>query len=328
MKRRQFNAWAATACTSAASSAVWAADDPIKIRLAHSLSATEPAHLAAEFFAKNVAERTKGRVQIQVFPGEQLGSGKEVNEMIRQGANVMNITDHGYLSDFVPDIGILAGPYLVKDVAEFNKILASTWYRSIEAQLEKANIRLIMGNGFFGQRHLLATKPVSKPEDMAGMTLRVPPNPMWIETFKAIGARPTTIQWSEVYSALQQNVVEAVEAPVGSLYGSKLHETRKVLSLTGHFTSFTTWPINAGFFNRLPKEVQQVLIEEGRRAGDEMTRLTLSSQQSYIDRFKAAGVTVQDKMDLAAFQKATAKVYKAFPKWSPNLHETVLATLK
>jgi tripartite ATP-independent transporter DctP family solute receptor len=328
MKRRQFNAFATLACTSVASSAVLAADEPIKIRLAHSLSATEPAHLAAEFFAKNVAEKTKGRVQIQVFPGEQLGSGKEVNEMIRQGANVMNITDHGYLSDFVPDIGILAGPYLVKDAADFNKILASAWYRSIEAQLEKANIRLILSNGFFGQRHLLASKPVSKPEDMAGMTLRVPPNPMWIETFKAIGARPTTIQWSEVYSALQQNVVEAVEAPVGSLYGSKLHETRKVLSLTGHFTSFVTWPINAGFFNRLPKEVQQVLIEEGRRAGEEMTRLTLSSQQSYIDRFKAAGVTVQDKMDLAAFQRVTAKVYKAFPKWSPNLHETVLATLK
>jgi tripartite ATP-independent transporter DctP family solute receptor len=326
MKRRQFSAFAAMACTTGAP--VWAQSDPIRIRFAHSLSATEPAHLAAEFFAKNMAEKSGGKVQIQVFPGEQLGSGKEVNEMIRQGANVMNITDHGYLSDFVPDIGILAGPYLVKDPAEFNKILNSAWYKSIEAQLERSNVRLILGNGFFGQRHLLASKAVSKPEDMAGMTLRVPPNPMWIETFKAIGARPTTIQWSEVYSALQQNVVEAVEAPVGSLYGSKLHETRKVLSLTGHFTSFVTWPINAGYFNRLPKDVQQLMIDEGRRAAEEMTRLTLSSQQQYIDRFKAAGVTVNSNMDLAAFQRVTAKVYKTFPKWSPNLHETVLATLK
>ncbi len=87
----------------------------IKIRFAHSLSTTEPAHLAAEYFAKNVAARTNGKVQIQVFPSEQLGSGKEVNEMIRQGANVMNITDPGYLSDFVPDIGVLNGPYLIKD---------------------------------------------------------------------------------------------------------------------------------------------------------------------------------------------------------------------
>ena len=87
----------------------------IKIRFAHSLSTSEPAHLAAEFFAKNVAARTNNKVQIQVFPGEQLGSGKDVNEMIRQGANVMNITDPGYLSDFVPDVGVLNGPYIVKD---------------------------------------------------------------------------------------------------------------------------------------------------------------------------------------------------------------------
>jgi tripartite ATP-independent transporter DctP family solute receptor len=325
MKRRQFNTLAALSATAGS---VFAADEPIKIRLAHSLSTTEPAHLAAEYFAKNVAERSKGRVVINVFPGEQLGSGKEINEMIRQGANVMNITDHGYLSDFVPDIGILAGPYLVKDSSEFNKILASAWYKGVENQLEKTGLKLVMNNGFFGQRHVLANKTVSKPEDMNGMTIRVPPNPMWIETFKAIGARPATIQWSEVYSALEQNVVEAVEAPVGSLFGSKLQEVRKVLSLTGHFTSFTTWPINAAFFNRLPKDVQDILLQEGKRAGDEMTRLTLSSQQSYVDRLKAANVSISTSIDLAAFQKITAPVYKKFPKWSPNLHETVLAIIK
>ena len=94
------------------------AQNVIRIRLAHSLSTSEPAHLAAEYFAKNVAQRTNNKVQIQVFPSEQLGSGKEVNEMIRQGANVMNITDAGYLSDFVPDIGVLSGPYLIKDPKE------------------------------------------------------------------------------------------------------------------------------------------------------------------------------------------------------------------
>ena len=86
------------------------------VRLAHSLSATEPAHLAAEFFAKNVTERTTGKVQVPVFPGEQLGTGKDVNEMIRQGSPVMNLTDPGYLSDYVPDVGVLNGPYLlIKD---------------------------------------------------------------------------------------------------------------------------------------------------------------------------------------------------------------------
>ena len=298
-----------------------------KIRFAHSLSTTEPAHLAAEYFAKNVAERSKGRIQIQVFPSEQLGSGKDVNEMIRQGANVMNITDPGYLSDFVPDIGVLNGPYLVATPQEYEKLLASDWYHGIEQKLEQAGFKLIMANGFFGQRHLIADKPVRRPEDMAGMTVRVPPNTMWIETFKAIGARPTTVQWSEVYNALQQNVVQAAEAPLGSLWGSKLQETRKVISLTGHFTSFVMWPINASYFKRLPKDLQQILLEEGSKAGEYMTRLTLEQKQNYIDRFKQAGVTVVEDVDRAAFQKATASVYNAFPKWTPGLHETVMAIL-
>jgi tripartite ATP-independent transporter DctP family solute receptor len=300
-----------------------AAAQEVKIRFAHSLSTTEPAHLAAEYFAKNVAERTKGRVQIQVFPGEQLGPGKDINEMIRQGANVMNITDPGYLSDFVPDIGVLNGPYLVAGPKDYEKLLASDWYKCVEAKLAQAGIKLVMANGFFGQRHMIADKPIRRPEDAAGLTVRVPPNTMWVETFKAMGARPTTVQWSEVYNALQQNVVAAAEAPLASLWGSKLHETRKTISMTGHFTAFVMWPMNVNFFNRLPKDVQQVLLEEGRKAGEYMTRLTLEQQQSNVDRFKAAGVTFVTDVDLAAFRKATAPVYKAFPKWTPGLHDTV-----
>src|SRR4051794_12509074 len=288
---------AATIGAPLAAPALARAQSTIRIRFAHSLSTVEPAHQAAEFFAKNVATRTNNRVLIELFPGEQLGSGKDVNEMIRQGANVMNITDPGYLSDFVPDIGVLNGPYLVQKPEDYEKLLASDWYKSIDKKLEAAGFKLIMANGFFGQRHLIANKPVHKPEDMAGMTVRVPPNTMWIETFKAMGARPTTVQWSEVYNALSQNVVQGAEAPLGSLWGSKLQETRKVISMTGHFTAFVMWPINATFFNKLPKDVQQVLIEEGRKAGAEMTRLTLASQDEYVAKFKSAGVTFVNDVD-------------------------------
>ena len=120
------------------------AQDVVKIRLAHSLSTSEPAHAAAEFFARNVATRTNNKVQIQVFPSEQLGSGKEVNEMIRQGANVMNITDPGYLSDFVPDIGVLNGPYQINDPKDYTRLLASDWYKGVEKKLEAAGFKLVM----------------------------------------------------------------------------------------------------------------------------------------------------------------------------------------
>ncbi|MEN0073427.1 MAG: C4-dicarboxylate TRAP transporter substrate-binding protein [Paracraurococcus sp.] len=299
------------------------AQSTIRIRFAHSLSTVEPAHQAAEFFAKNVAARTSNRVQIEVFPGEQLGSGRDVNEMIRQGANVMNITDPGYLSDFVPDVGILNGPYLVGDYDQFGRLLDSDWYRGVDAALQKAGFRMIMMGAYFGARHMIADRPIRRPAEMAGMTVRVPPNQMWIETFRSLGARPTTVQWSEIYNALQQNVVQAAEAPYGSLWGARLQEVRKVISTTGHFQALTGWPINNGYFIRLPADVRTVLLEEGGKAQQEQTRLTREQEAGFVERFRGAGVEIVSDLDHAAFRNASAATYKAFPKWTPGLYDTV-----
>jgi TRAP-type transport system periplasmic protein len=311
----------------AAFAASGALGQEIHIRLAHSLSATEPAHLAAEYFAANVAERTGGRVEISVHPGEQLGTGREVNEMIRQGLNVMNLTDPGYLSDFVPDVGVLNGPYLLADPLAFPKILQSEWYADIDRRLQEAGFRVVSFNNLFGARHILADRPIRTPQDIAGMTVRVPPNVMWIETFSAMGARPQTVEWAEVYNALAQNVVDAAEAPLGSLYGSRLHEVRGTLSLTSHFVAWINMIMSEQYFQTLPEDVQEILLEEGFRAGEHMTRLTLEMQDEFLQRFKEAGIEIVEDVDVAAFQEATASVYEAFPEWTPGLRETVLEIL-
>lgn len=318
--RRQF---LAATSASLALPGIARAQAEIRIRFAHSLSTTEPAHLAAEYFARNMAQRTNNRVRIEVFPGEQLGSGRDVNEMIRQGANVMNITDPGYLSDFVPDVGILNGPYLVDNHAQFAPLLASPWYAAVDQRLQQAGFRMIMQGAYFGARHMIAERPIRSPTDMAGMTVRVPPNQMWIETFRSLGARPTTVQWSEIYNALQQNVVQAAEAPYGSLWGARLQEVRRVISTTGHFQAVTGWPMNNGYFTRLPAEIRTILLEEGAKAGLEQTRLTNAMEADFVQRFRGAGVEIITDVNIPAFREASAATYRAFPRWSPGLHETV-----
>lgn len=308
-------------------SAALAEAQEFHIRLAHSLSSTEPAHLAAEYFAENVAERTDGRVEINVFPSEQLGTGREVNEMIRQGLNVMNITDPGYLSDFVPDFGVLNGPYLLSDPLSFTKILESEWYEDIDRQLQEAGFRVISANNLFGARHILADRAIRNPDDVEGVTIRVPPNVMWIETFSAMGARPQTVEWAEVYNALAQNVVDGAEAPLGSLYGSRLHEVRGTLSMTSHFIAWINFIMSEQYFQSLPTDIQEVLVEEGFRAGEYMTQLTLEMQDEFLDRFKEAGIEIVDDVDIAAFQEATSSVYEAFDEWTPGLRETIMEIL-
>jgi len=310
-------------------SAAWvsAQAQPIRIRLAHSLSVNEPFHEAAEFFARNVEQRTGGSIQIQVFPSEQLGSLKDTMEMVRQGSNVIVSTDSGYLADFVPDFGILNGPYLIRDRVEFKKLLASDWYAELVNKARGAGFQVLAFNWYFGARHIIANRPVRTLDEMKGLSIRVPPVPMFIETFNALGARGVTLNFSEVYPGLQQHVVDAAEAPLPSLYGAKLHEIAKVVSMTSHFIAHLGLSMSRTVFDRLPQEAQKILLEEASKAGEHMAQLPEKREASVVAEMESKGVKFVRDVDVASFQRATSKVYGAFPKWTPGVHERVRTIL-
>jgi tripartite ATP-independent transporter DctP family solute receptor len=323
MKRRTFVGAAAAAAGIAVHTSS-NAQSAMNLRLAHVLSPAEPAHEASVRFAERVSERSQGRIKMEVFPQGQLGGNKEMHELMKQGANVIILTDPSGVGDFIPDFGVLNGPYLLKQPQEFKKILASQWYAELNAKGQREqSIRVVSFNGFFGGRHALANKPLRTPDDFKGVAFRVPPTLMWLETFKALGTRPVTIPWPEIYSAMQQGVADAVEAPLASLWGSKLHETRKVISLTGHFLSWVGWVINERVWQRIPAELRPMVQEECIAAGDFMTEKTLAVQAELAKRFQDAGVTIVSDVNLDALQKATESVYSAIPNWSPGLHGRV-----
>lgn len=299
----------------------------VNLRVAHALAPTEPIHKAVEQFAEAVNERSEGRLNISVFPSEQLGINREVYEQVRQGAPIIQVADPGFMSDYVPDFGVMNGPYLLNEPSEFQKILDSDWYANLEKRSAEAGFRPLSFNYFFGNRHMLGNKPFKSPADLSGVTMRIAPNPIWVETFAALGARGTPLPWTEVYSALSQNVVEAVEAPLGSLVGSKLQEQRKTLSLTGHFTAFLGLVMSETIFKSLEPDLQQILLEESERAGAFMTETTLSNDQKLLEQLKSEGVTVVEDIDTAAFREATAKVYDAFPAWTPGVYTEIRAIL-
>lgn len=317
---------AATAVFIAAPLSANAAD--YTFRLAHVTSDKEPVQQAIEEFVKNVEARTDGRVDIEIFPNAQLGSNPEVFEQVRAGAPVITVSDPGYLSDFVPDFGVLGGPYLMEDPRDFQKIIASELYADMKDRLRiESGIELLSLNWLFGSRHMLSDTSINNPDDIAGMTFRTPPNVMWIETFNAMGARPTQVAWSEVYSALSAGVVDGAEAPLPSIFGAKLHETKKVISLTGHFKGFTGLMMNADIFASLPEDIQMIMNDEAVKTGGFMTDLMLNSQEEWIKKLEAEGVTFNRDVDVAAFQAITADVYTKFPDWSDGLYEEVRTIL-
>jgi tripartite ATP-independent transporter DctP family solute receptor len=299
-----------------------------EIALAHVTSDKEPIQDAMEHFAQRVEERSNGRVHITIFANGMLGNNPEVYEQVRAGAPIITISDPGYLSDFVADFGVLGGPYLMDDAREFEKIVKSDFYAELKGRLrEKAGLELLALNWFFGARHVIADRAISSPADIAGMTFRTPPNIMWVETFDAMGARPTQLAFPEVYAGLSAGVVDGAESPLPTLFAAKLYEVRKVLSLTGHFKGFTGLVISTDYFDRLPEDIRRILAEEANAAGVYMTERMLSSEEEWIARFQEQGVTINRDVDIEAFRAVTAVVYRRFPEWSAGLYERVRGIL-
>jgi len=196
-----------------------------------------------------------------------------------------------------------------------------------EEKLAEKGIVILAHNLYFGPRHLISDKAITNPEAFKGVTIRTPPNVMWIKTLEAMGGRAINLAWPEVYSGLASGVVDAAEAPLPSLYGSKLYEVKKVISKTGHFKPFNGLIIGAKYYEKLPEEYKKILKEEAVKAGEYVTKLTLESQKEYEEIFEKEGVKFVEA-DVQKFREATEIVYQQFPEWTPGLYEEIMEILE
>jgi len=299
-----------------------AADKVYKIKWAHVLAPTEPTHTAALEAAKRIAERTKGGIEIQVYPSSQLGKQIDVFQQIKMGAPIIAHIEPSWAADLGPyELGAIQGPFLIKNYDEYKKLVNSDFVAQQNKKLlEMAGLRMITWNWYFGPRNIISDRGFKTPDDLKGLKIRCPSSPTWVETFKVLGATPVTIPWGEVYTGLSQGVVEAAEAPLSTLLGSKLYEVKKVITLTGHFKAVTGKVINEKFFKSLPAEYQTILTEEIIRGGEQMSKMTVDGQQGFVDKLKANGVTFVEP-DLAAYQAKAKAFYdqKLHPKWPADM---------
>lgn len=305
-----------------------AADKPIVLKLNHVQSNTDPCQEAFLQLADLVKERSNGSIEIQVYANGELGSNKDNLEQIRNGAEMIAVGDTGFLADYVPDFGIMNGPFLYSSYEDLVKLSESDWYKEMTDKCSEDGIKVLAMNWYFGERHLISKKPVNSVDDMKGLKVRVPSNTMWTATMNALGAAPTTIQWSEVFSALDQGVVDAAEAPLSTIYTSNLQEAAKYITLTGHFTGIIGLEMSQKVWDSLSENQQNILEECIAEQGKIYSEGVIASEQEWRAKLEEDGVTFIE-VDRTPFKEACASVYTdAFPEWSDGLYETVLAAMK
>jgi tripartite ATP-independent transporter DctP family solute receptor len=281
-----------------------------QLNVSTALTTDDPLYKGLEHFRDRVAERTGGELAVRIFPGSQLGKDEDVLEQARAGANVAVVVDGGRLAVFVPEFGILGGPYLASGFEGVRKVVTSPLFETWSDKLREASGHQVLSfNWWQGERHLLTNKPVETPADLAGVRMRTPGAPVWMETIRAMGATPTPMGWGEVYPALQQQVIDAVEAQDPASYGARLYEVTKYLTRTGHINLITGLVTSAAWFDSLPPEMQTALKEEALAAGDIASRLTQESIAGIEKEMRAQGMTINE-IDVTPFREATAGVYE------------------
>lgn len=298
---------AALAAATTMSTAALAAKYQLNINTA--LTTDDPIYKGLERLRDRMKERSNGEFEIRIFSGSQLGRDEDVLEQARAGANVAVVVDGGRLAVFVPEFGVLGGPFLASGYDGVRKVVTSPLFDTWAQKLRKASGHEVLSfNWWQGERHLLTNKPVSKPEDLAGVRMRTPGAPVWMETIRAMGATPTPMGWAEVYPALQQQAIDAVEAQTPAAHGSRLYEVTKYLTKTGHINLITGLVTSASWFDSLPPEMQTALKEEALAAGDFASRATEAAIATYEKDMADKGMTIAE-IDVTPFREATAEVY-------------------
>lgn len=288
------------------------------LRMSHSAAPGNPKAEASTKFAELVAAKTQGRVKIEVGASSQYGDDTESLTNLRLGTLALSANSQGTTSGVVPQFGVIGLPFLFKGLEQAYKVVDGPVSEELAKHADAKGLVLLAlwDNGI---RHVSNNKrPVTKPEDLAGIKLRTPPDPMTLDIFNALGASPGALPFSELYVALQQGVFDGQENPLMNVYSSKLYEVQKFISLTGH--KYETTPVFASkmVWAGLSDEDKKALKEAAIEAGKFNRELSLKADTDLREKMTASGVQINE-VDQAPFAEKTKSVYDKWAKDYPDL---------
>jgi tripartite ATP-independent transporter DctP family solute receptor len=268
---------------------------------------SHPVNKRAQEAIDRIRTATGGRMEIKLFPANQLGSDTDLLSQIRNGGVEFFNQANTVLSTLVPAAGIVNTGFAFHDYNEVWKAMDGPLGVYVRAQIEKVGLLTMSkawDNGF--RNVTTSTKPVKTPDDLKGMKLRVPAAPMLSSLFTALGASPTPINFNEVYSALQTKLVEGQENPLAIISSARLYEVQKYCSLTNHVWD-AYWILgNRKAVERLPKDIQEIVRRElDKAATDERADIATLNVSLRTD-LATKGVQMIEP-DKKAFKDALAK---------------------
>ena len=277
---------------------------------------------AAKEFAKQLAENSKGEIEVKVYPNGSLYGGDPsagVKQLSAGGLDMLTLTASLY-ANFNPEFTILSIPYLFKDLAQYKEYSNSSYGDGLLESLDTLGINgLTFWNRSF-RKITSSVRPINSPEDLKGIKLRVLNNALWVEYFQAAGAITTPMAFGEVYSALQLNTVDGQENPIDIPWSSKFYEVQKYLSHTDHITDAWIVGFNKEKFNKLSKKHQDIIASTAKEMQDWKFDYDLKMDKEIEGKLVDAGMIINDvsPANKAKFTTISRTLYPKFKELVQN----------
>ncbi len=280
------------------------------LRLAHSLNTRHPVHKTMEYMAELVKEKSDGSLIVQIFPSEQLGTEKECIEALQLGYLAMTKTSTAPMEGFVPEIQIFGIPYLFRDSEHYWKVLKGPIGREL---LEAGTDKGLRGLCYYdaGARSFYAKKEIHSPEDLHGLKIRVMESVMAMQMIEAMGGSATPISWGELYTSLDQGVVDAAENNPPSFDTSRHFEICKFYILDEHVRLPDMLLISTRTWKSLNEKQQQILQQAVDESVEYNLKLWKQAEQASLEKVRDAGVTIIQP-DKQPFQQSVQSMWKKY----------------
>lgn len=295
---------------------------PVVMKLGLDLASDHPTTVGSIAAGKEIEAKTKGRIKLQVFPSSQLGNDTNMLSELRSGAmHMMGIGDN-ILATLVPSAAIDNIAFAFKDSQTAWNALDGAVGDPVRADIVKAGLHPMHRIWDEGFRQMTSSpKQIKTPEDLAGFKMRVPPSPISVDLFRDLGASPVTLNFSELYTALQTHVVDGQENPLGNIYTQKLYQVQKYCSMTNHMWVGYWMLMNGSFWNGLAPADQKIIEDAFNAQALVQRKSNEELDASLAAKLKAEGMEFFDP-DMNLFRAALIKspFYKTWKgKFTPEL---------
>jgi len=287
-----------------------AASAETSIKLGHDQPETSPHHQAALKWKEIVESRSGGKVTVQIFPSSMLGSGTQMVEQVQAGALEAAVLPTAWIAPLAPSVSVLDLPFLFPSRQAAYRVIDGPVGKEILAPLNKVSIE---GVAFWesGFKQFTGDFPISTPDDYKGHKIRTMPAPVIQEQFKAFGATPTPINFSELYTALQQKVVDGQENPIATIASMRFYEVQPHMTLSDHGFLAYVFMLNKPFLDNQAADTRKLLVDAAAEARDYQRGIIQDAEAKNLEIFRQAGVKIAklDPEQRAAFVRASQPVY-------------------